>query len=299
MDAIWASPDVGTLREAVGEALIVFCVTFVCLVGVFKLAERSVDLELPVAGKREKGEVWDKRERSPVAPQHLAATWGEPHDERLPSARTRPESHSSSMQTKLPQNTTSAPLMKIKIKGSMSASRHSALCGAIDKMRRSASTDSDLSGATTPRPGERTADKSAKHATVKRAAVRRMLPAWHRLEEWPAGREASGRLTLRDSADPHAEGMRTVCRIVDGVLTVGIERRDAAGEETEEVVAEVPAEALAVALRRGRTNMFMIATIHKDKLFDEIFCFCDNSIRRNKWIAVFRRMGVAIFDVRD
>ena len=93
--------------------------------------------------------------------------------------------------------------------------------------------------------------------------------------------------------------MRVVCRVLDGVLTLGIERRDAAGEETEEVVAEVPAEALAVALRRGRTNMFMIATIHKDKLFDEIFCFCDNSIRRNKWIAVFRRMGVVIFDVQD
>ena len=170
---------------------------------------------------------------------------------------------------------------------------------SVKRAWESAHTDSDLSGATTPLPDERTTDQSARRAAVKSPAVKRKLPAWRRLEEWPAGREASGRLTLRDSADPHAEGMRTVCRIVDGVLTVGIERRDAAGEETEEVVAEVPAEALAVALRRGRTNMFMIATIHKDKLFDEIFCFCDNSTRRNKWIAVFRRMDVAIFDVRD
>ena len=138
VDAIWASPDVVILREAVGEALIVFCVTFVCMVGVFKLAERSVDLELPVRGKRETGEVRHKRERGPVAPQHLAASWGEPHDERSSAARTRPESH---MRTKLLQNTTSAPPMKLKSKGSMSVSRHSASCGAIDEMRRSSARD--------------------------------------------------------------------------------------------------------------------------------------------------------------
>ena len=138
LDAIWASPDVVILREAVGEALIVFCVTFVCMVGVFKLAERSVDLELPVRGKRETGEVRHKRERGPVAPQHLAASWGEHHDERSSAARTRPESH---MRTKLLQNTTSAPPMKLKSKGSMSVSRHSASCGAIDEMRRSSARD--------------------------------------------------------------------------------------------------------------------------------------------------------------
>ena len=89
LDAIWASPDVVILREAVGEALIVFCVTFVCMVGVFKLAERSVDLELPVRGKRETGEVRHKRERGPVAPQHLAASWGEPHHRDILQGRGR------------------------------------------------------------------------------------------------------------------------------------------------------------------------------------------------------------------
>ena len=143
----------------------------------------------------------------------------------------------------------------------------------------------------------------SKRAT-KSPAVKRKLPVWRHREEWPAGQEASGKrhaaarglspwrratpgiailvfaLTLRDSADPHAEGMRVVCRVLDGVLTLGIERRDAAGEETEEVLAEVPTEALAVGLQRGRTNVLMIATVHKNELFDEIFCFCDNSIRR-------------------
>ena len=141
VDAIWASPEVVILREAAGEALIVFCVTFVCMVGVFKLAERSVDLGLPVRGKREMGDARDERERGPVARQHPAATRGEPHDERSPAARARPESHSASKPTKSLQNTTSAPPMKVTGKGSLSASRHSASCGAIDEMRRSSARD--------------------------------------------------------------------------------------------------------------------------------------------------------------
>jgi hypothetical protein len=140
---------------------------------------------------------------------------------------------------------------------------------------------------------ERAADRA------ERAAVKWELPTWRRVEEWPAHREASGRLTLRASSDPHAEGMRAVCRIRDGVITLGIERRDAAGEETEELVAEVPAEALAVGLQRGRTNMLMLATVHESKMFDDIYCFCDNSAIRNRWIAIFRRLGVAIFDLQN
>ena len=93
--------------------------------------------------------------------------------------------------------------------------------------------------------------------------------------------------------------LRVVCRIRDGVITLGIERRDAAGEETEELVAEVPAEALAVGLQRGRTNMLMLATVHESKMFDDIYCFCDNSAIRNRWIAIFRRLGVAIFDLQN
>ena len=166
--------------------------------------------------------------------------------------------------------------------------------------------DSDLSDATTPlrcgstadERAERTAERTTKHA-AKRAAVKRKLPSWRSVTEWPASREAFGRITLKGSEDPQAKGTRAVCRIRDGVLTLGIEQRSAAGERTEEVVAEVPLEVLAVGLRRGRANMLTLATVHKNKWFDEIYCFCDDATRRNKWVAVFRRMGVSIFDLRD
>ena len=63
----------------------------------------------------------------------------------------------------------------------------------------------------------------------------------------------------------------------------------------------MPVEALAVGLQRERANMFTIATVYKnlDKMFDEIYCSCDDAAIRNRWIALFRGMGVAIFDLRD
>jgi len=146
--------------------------------------------------------------------------------------------------------------------------------------------------------GAERAGGAAKRA-AKGTADERELPARRSVKEWPAHREARGRLTLRASADPHAEGMHAVCRLRDGVLTLGTEQRDAAGEKTEVVVAEVPVEELAVGMQRGCANMFTIATVYKGKTFDEIYCFCADPARRAQWIAVFRRMGVAVADMRD
>ena len=155
-----------------------------------------------------------------------------------------------------------------------------------------------LSDAMAPRPIVSTADERAERA-AKRAAVERELPAWRSVREFPAHREAFGRLTLRASDDPQAEGVRAVCRVRDGALTLGLEQRAASGERTEKVVAEVPLEALAAGMRRGRANMLTIATVHWNNLFDEIYCVCDDPARRNRWIAIFRGMGVAIFDLRN
>ncbi len=35
------------------------------------------------------------------------------------------------------------------------------------------------------------------------------------------------------------------------------------------VVAAVPVQELAVGLRRGRTDMFTVATLHEDRMYDE------------------------------
>jgi len=64
------------------------------------------------------------------------------------------------------------------------------------------------------------------------------------------------------------------------------------------VVAEVPLEALVVGLQRGHASMLTIATVYKNKTVDEIYCFCADTVRRDRWIEVFRRVGVAIVDMR-
>ena len=60
----------------------------------------------------------------------------------------------------------------------------------------------------------------------------------------------------------------------------------------------VPLEELGVGLQRGRGDMFTIATtLHEQSMHDdEICCFAHDQAERDKWIAIFERMGVAIFD---
>ncbi len=116
-------------------------------------------------------------------------------------------------------------------------------------------------------------------------------PAWRAAREWPADREVRGRLTLRASAD-HSNAMRAVFSIRHGVLSIRLARSTV-------VVAAVPVQELAVGLRSGRTDMFTVATLHEDRLYDEIYCFAEDRIKHNKWIVVFRRMGVPVFDMSE
>ena len=152
---------------------------------------------------------------------------------------------------------------------------------------------SDITEATTPRQGEISGSDSS-----ERTASELVLPVWRSVEEWPVLLEARGRFTLRAYANPQAYGKLAMCRIRKGVLKLVPKQRAAAGEKTE-LVTEVPVEMLAVGLQRGRTDMFALATTYENKLFDEIYCFCDDSVKRNTWIEIFRGMGVAIFDLRD
>ena len=142
-------------------------------------------------------------------------------------------------------------------------------------------TESAESGAATPRQDERIARERA-------------APEWCKVKDWPADRQVRGRLTLKASAD-HIGVMRAVCNVQHGVLTLSVAERDG----STVVVAEVPVEDLAVGLQRGRADMFTIATLHEGKMYDEIYCFADDQVKRNKWIAVFRRIGVPVFDVSE
>jgi hypothetical protein len=140
-------------------------------------------------------------------------------------------------------------------------------------------------------------------------AVERQVTPRYRVTAWPAHREVRGELTLRGSAN-HPRAVRAVCSVQHGVLTLSCATSStqraarglssAGGESGVTVVAEVPVEDLAVGLQqRGRVDMFMLATLHRNRTYDHIFCFVDDQVKRNKWIAVFRRMGISIFHMQD
>ena len=122
----------------------------------------------------------------------------------------------------------------------------------------------------------------------------------------PSYREARGRLTLKTSAD-HPGAVRAVCSIEHRVLVLHLAlskaSRDTCGDGSQHispvVLAEVPLEELAIRLQRGRADMFTIATRHKNRLYDEIYCFAEDKAERDEWIAVFRRMCVPILHFRE
>ena len=153
--------------------------------------------------------------------------------------------------------------------------------GTPERVHRSPDAQSE---ARAPRRGSHSSiivGGSVKHLTSHRA--------------WPAQREARGLLTIKASPN-HSKGLRAECSVQNDVLSLSI--AESSGTSSGTVVA-VPIEELAVGLQRGRTNMFIIATRNGDQLYDDISCFADNQEKRNKWIAVLRRMGVPIFDLSD
>ena len=121
----------------------------------------------------------------------------------------------------------------------------------------------------------------------------RQAPEWRRdQQDWPAHKKAHGEFMLKASPDAESH-VRAVCSVLHGVLTLTDIKRSA----KQKCLAQVPLHDLAVGLRRGRSSMLTLATVHGEKMFDEIYCFADDPVKRNRWVAIFRRMGVPIFDV--
>ena len=89
-----------------------------------------------------------------------------------------------------------------------------------------------------------------------------------------------------------------MCSVQHGVLTLtAVKAQDGHGCAPVRPL-KVPVRGLALGLQRARASMLALATRCSDNtLDDDIYCFADSSAERNKWVAVFRRMGVPIFDV--
>ena len=141
------------------------------------------------------------------------------------------------------------------------------------------------------------------HAGSPRDVGTNNAPEWRRVRDWPAQQwpphqEARGKLLLKCSPDDR-RAARAVCSIQDGVLSLTVAIQNGQGEGSSSSVVQSPVGELAVGLRRSRTSMFILAKLVENKVCDKIYCFAENHSERNKWTAVFRRMGIPIFDVHS
>jgi hypothetical protein len=115
----------------------------------------------------------------------------------------------------------------------------------------------------------------------------------HRLQTsrtpWPEHRIARGFLTVRATPNKNDKGCLTLCSIERSLLTLTAESPDGKGFVAE--MAKVTTNEIVVTLFPGCFDMFCMTTVHEGI---DIYCFAEDQVKRNKWVAVFRRMGIVV-----
>jgi hypothetical protein len=114
---------------------------------------------------------------------------------------------------------------------------------------------------------------------------------------WPKRREVRGLLDVRAKPDQNAAARQAICSVQDGVLTLHVARPGNPIHGLAETAGLLHAvrinlQHMTVILKPGHTSMFEIACGGLEHT--RVYCFAADQEHRNKWIAVFRRMGVSI-----
>jgi len=77
-------------------------------------------------------------------------------------------------------------------------------------------------------------------------------------------------------------------------LTIRVESPDGKGFVAE--MAKAATSEIVVTLFPGCFDMFCMMTVHEGI---EIYCFAEDQVKRNKWVAVFRRMGIVVHAAKN
>ena len=85
--------------------------------------------------------------------------------------------------------------------------------------------------------------------------------------------------------------MLALCSVVDGLLSFRVEENPGAGFYV--LMAEVAVANMVVKVQAGKYTSFSIDSSHLRA--DTVYCVADSEEKRNKWLAVFRRMGVPLW----
>ena len=91
--------------------------------------------------------------------------------------------------------------------------------------------------------------------------------------------------------------LQALCSIHHGMLTISVEATPGDSAFTNEA-ARMPVEGVAVSILPGHPRLFTLSSQFGDGA-DEVYCYAQDQRARNKWIAVFRRLGLAIYTRRQ
>jgi hypothetical protein len=105
---------------------------------------------------------------------------------------------------------------------------------------------------------------------------------------WPEHRIARGYLTVRTTPSKRSGGVTTWCNIEHSLMTIAVESTKGEGFIVD--IAKVATHELIVTLYPGCLDMFRLATDGGV----QVYCFALDQEKRNKWVAVFRRMGIVV-----
>jgi hypothetical protein len=93
-------------------------------------------------------------------------------------------------------------------------------------------------------------------------------------------------------------GLEVLCSIQHRMLTFRVNENLSTTTPGDQGVANevlrVPMESVVVSVRPEHYSMFALSSQDGDGA-DEVYCYARDQTTRNKWMAVFRRQGVAIY----
>ena len=110
---------------------------------------------------------------------------------------------------------------------------------------------------------------------------------------WPAHREASGFVDLGAHLGDEERRLAARCHVQHGVLTLW-SRTGADDNALPQELLRISSPYFKVLVVPGHYNVFVLFGQDGDRT-EEVYCYTADQIARNKWIAVFRRQGVAIY----
>ena len=135
--------------------------------------------------------------------------------------------------------------------------------------------------------------------TARRVEAENARPAHNAssvIDPWPAHKEVRGVLSLRLRPD-QTEGLAALCSIKHDLFTICVESRKGSGfghcnhlEGLE--LAKIEITKLVLILRPEQKDGFSVGYEGHQEV--EIFCQARDNTARNKWVSVFRRLGVLV-----